>query len=166
MADTIEKKVAEAILQQPIEISVGTHTYTIAPPSIATLIMASEAVSRLPHLKLDTEKVVEETLSVAKDCRAMGEIVAILILGAKRLRERNVRRVKRQYRLFRGLIKFCTYKDVDEKEQLTDELLETLTPEELYLLLAQILTKMQIQDFFGLTTFLCEINLLRQTKVD
>ncbi len=166
MADTIEKKVAEAILQKPIEVEVGTHKYTIAPPSIATLIMASEAVARLPHIKLDAEKVVEEALSVAKDCRAVGEIVAILILGAKRLKEHNVQRVKRRHSLVRGYIHWTTFEVVDEKERLSNELLDTLSPEELYLLLAQILTKMQIQDFFGLTTFLCEINLLRQTKVD
>ena len=170
MAETIEQKLAQAVLQKPIDISVGSLKYTIAPPSVATLILASEAVSRLPHIKLDANKVVEETLSVAKECRPIGEVVAILILGARHLTDTVVRREKKPHSLLWGLIKWTTDKEeqvtIDKKGELTDKLLEELTPEQLYLLLAQILTKMQIQDFFGLTTFLTEVNLLRPTKVD
>ncbi len=170
MAETIEQKLAQAVLQLPIEINVGTEKYTIAPPSVATLILASEAVSRLPHIKLDPNKVVEEALCVAKECRPIGEVVAILILGARHLEETVVRREKKPHRLLWGLIKWETEQEtevrINKKEELTDKLLDSLTPEQLYLLLAQILTKMQIQDFFGLTTFLTEVNLLRPTKVD
>ena len=74
---TIEQKTAGAILEKPVEIVIGGKTYQAAPPSTATLILVSEAVSQLPKIALDAEKIVEETLSVAKDCRILGEIVAI-----------------------------------------------------------------------------------------
>ena len=83
MNKTIEQTVAETILEQPFEVKVGEKSYQVAPASTATLILVSEAISQLPHIALDTEKVVEETLSIAKDCRILGDIAAILILGAK-----------------------------------------------------------------------------------
>lgn len=83
MNKTIEQTVAETILEQPFEVKVGEKSYQVASASTATLILVSEAISQLPHIALDTEKVVEETLSVAKDCRILGDIAAILILGAK-----------------------------------------------------------------------------------
>lgn len=166
----IEQKVAETILQQADEITVGEKTYKTAPPSVATLILASEAVSRLPQLKLSAENVVEECLSVARDCRAIGEIIAIMILGAKHITEKKITPQTRCKRYLWGLIKrertVNVETVVDKKAELAQQLLEDTTPSELYLLFARLLQKMQIQDFFGLTTFLTEINLLRQTKVD
>ena len=60
MKQTIEDKVAKTILQQPEEIKVGDKTYKVAPPSVATLILISGAVSRLPHIHLNDEKIMEE----------------------------------------------------------------------------------------------------------
>lgn len=168
MEKTIEAKVAETVLQTAEEITVGDKTYTIAPPSIATLILASEAVSRLPHVKLDDNKLVEETLSIAKDCRELGNLAAILILGAKRINDPiESSRTERKRHLW-GL--FHTTRTIKEtataKEQLCRELLEDMTPREIHNLTAQLLSKMQVGDFFGFTTFLTEINLLRPTKVE
>ena len=89
MNKTIEQTVAETILEQPFEVKVGEKSYQVASASTATLILVSEAISQLPHIALDTEKVVEETLSVAKDCRILGDIAAILILGAKTSQKRK-----------------------------------------------------------------------------
>lgn len=89
MNKTIEQTVAETILEQPFEVKVGEKSYQVASASTATLILVSEAISQLPHIALDTEKVVEETLSVAKDCRILGDIAAILILGAKNITEKK-----------------------------------------------------------------------------
>lgn len=167
---TIEQKVSETVLQQSEKITVGENNYKVAPPSVATLILASEAVSHLPKLKLDTEKVVEESLSVAKDCRALGDIIAILILGAKHLTEvvktREIKEKRYLCGLFRRKYEVEGEITIDRKAELSKEILESLSPTELYILCVSLLQKMQIQDFFGLTTFLTEINLLRQTKVD
>lgn len=166
---TLEQKVAETILQRPVEVKVGEKTYTTAPPSVATLILVSEAVSRLPHFTLDPENVVGESLSIAKDCQALGEIVAILLLGAKNLTRRVKTEQTVEKRFFFGLIRrkktVEVEKIIDCKAELAQELLENLRPSELQGLTATLLQRMELGDFFGLTTFLSEINLLRQTKV-
>lgn len=167
---TIEQKTAEAVLQKDITLTVGEKTYTMAPPSVATLILASEAISTLPKVHLDGNRVAEEALNIAKDCRPIGDVLAILMLGARNLTTTEKRTVKRPHRLLWGLIKWTTEKEeevtIDKKAELASSLMGDHTPQEIYLMLAQLLTKMQIQDFFGLTTFLTEVNLLRTTKVD
>lgn len=168
MEQTIEQKVAQTVLQQPEEVKIGDKTYIIAPPSVATLILVSGAVSRLPHLSLDEDRVLEETLSVAKDCGELGDIAATLILGAKHINDIEERRHTQRKRHLWGL--FHTKKTVVEletkKERLSRELLLETTPRELYRLIARIFQKMQVGDFFGLTTFLTGINMMRPTKVE
>ena len=167
---TLEEKVAETILQKSDEITIGEKTYRIAPPTTATLILASEAVSRLPKTVLDPQKVVEESLSVAKDCRALGEVAAIMILGARHLTETKKVREKREKRCLLGLFKRNEWveveKTIDRKAELAQELLNTYSPKALNMIVGALLHKMELGDFFGLTTFLIEINLLRPTKVE
>ena len=114
MPENIETKVAQTILQQPEEITVGDKVYKAAPPSAATLILASEAVARMPKIQLNTERIVDEVLAIGKDCRPMGEIVAIMILGAKGLTEtrKTVKTVEK--RRFWGLIKEAEQVEVEE----------------------------------------------------
>lgn len=176
--ENIESLAAKTILQQTKDIQVGNKTYRTAPPSTATLILASEAVSRLPHIKMDDNEVLTETLANAKDCHPLGEIGAILILGAKGLTEVRKSKetveetvvdtylfglIKRPRKVKREIIKEQT---IDRKAELAAELLQDLTPSELVNLITRLLNMMQVGDFFGLTTFLCEVNLLRQTKVE
>lgn len=170
MSETIEGQVAATILQQPTVIKIGEKTYTVAPPSVATMILVSEHVARLPAIKLDNETLIEDVLRCAKDCRALGDIAAILVLGAKGVTQRVTRvRKVRQSRFF-GLIKRDVEVSADEvlnrQAELARELLETLDAAELYSLVVQCLNTLRLADFFGLTTFLCEINLTKPTKVD
>lgn len=167
---TTEKKVAETILQQLDEVNVGGQTYKIAPPSTATMILASEAVSRFPNVKMDDTRIVEESIHYAKDFGPLdGEIAAILILGARHLKETVKTREKREKRRFFGIFK--TYEEVevetvvDRKAELVELLLNDLTPKELHSLVALLLRKMQVADFFALTTFLAGINMIQPTKV-
>ena len=152
---TIEQRVAETILQKPEEITVGSKTYRVAPPSTATLILASEAVSRFPQLTLDKERVMEDTLANARHCGIIGDILAILILGGKAVREDSERPRKRWLRRREG-----------RKERLARELLEELSPHELQDLAVRLLQGIQVSDFFGLTTFLNTINQTRPTKAE
>lgn len=167
---TIEQKTAGAILEKPVEIVIGGKTYQAAPPSTATLILVSEAVSQLPKIALDAEKIVEETLSVAKDCRILGDIVAILILGAKNITETKRTPQIKDKRYLWGLIRVKKTVEVEEvinhKEALAREVLEELSPRELNNTVTSLLSSMNIADFFGLTTFLTEVNLLHQRKVE
>jgi hypothetical protein len=79
---SLEQKTANAVLQQPVEVEIGTKKYSVAPPSVATLILVSAAVSKLPAITLDSKNIASDCLCIAKDCRPLGEIAAILILGA------------------------------------------------------------------------------------
>ncbi len=167
---TTEKKVAETILQQLDEVNVGGQTYPIAPPSTATMILASEAVSRFPKVTMDDSRIVEETLHYAKDFGPLdGEIAAILILGARHLKETVKTVEKREKQRFFGLYK--TYEEVevekviDRKAELVEKLLMDISPKELHTLVALLLRKMQVSDFFALTTFLAGINMIQPTKV-
>ena len=147
--ENIEQKVAQTVLQQEDKITIGNKTYTVAQPSVATLILASEAISHLPKVHLDSEKIVEECLYIARDCKAIGEIIAIFIVGAKIDSKRGLSALLHNIRI----------------KRLSRKILEEMTPSELHLLLARLLKRLQIGDFFGLTTFLLEINLIRPTKV-
>lgn len=169
MEENIEKKVAEAVLQVTENVKIGEKTYKVAPPSVATLILASEAISRLPSIRLSDEKVIEESLAFAQDCEVLGEIAAIFILGARGLTETvtETKTVRKPVLggLFHRTEEVTVERVIDHKAELALEIIETLTPSELHSLVAQILMKMEIQDFFALTTFLIEVNLLRQKKV-
>ena len=168
----IEKKVADTILQQPQEIKVGKKKYETAPPSTATLILVSEAVSRLPQHTIEVKEgdsIAQPCLAIAKDCAPMGEIAAILILGAKGLTEVVKEKIETQERRFFGLIRKTKIveveRTVDRKAELAKEILEDHTPTEVFNIITRQLSTMQLSDFFATTTFLIEINLLRQTKV-
>ncbi len=168
--ETIESKVAGAILQKPEDIKVGDKTYQFYPPSTATLILVSEAISQLPQIQLDKEKVIEDSLYAARYCRKLGEIVAIFILGAKHLTETVKVRQTKEKRILWGLIRYKREEEeeqvIDRKQELADALLEDLTPSELHTLTSRLFMRMQFADFFGLTTFLIDLNLLRQTNVE
>lgn len=168
MEQNIETRVAQTILQKPEEMVIGGKTYTIAPPSVATLILASEIIAQLPQIQLDPEKVVEETLSIAKDCRVLGDLLATLILGAKHINDKVERLERQRKRHLWGLFYTTRTITINEtaKEALSRELLENITPRDLNNSVAKIINMMQVGDFFGLTTFLTEINLMRPTKVE
>lgn len=181
---TIEKKVAATVLQKPIEETIGGEIYQIAPPSCATIILASELVAQLPVLQLNPENIASETLYVAKDCRVLGDVLAVLILGAKGLKEtisvpetveKTVEKIVYDEYLF-GLIKrpkkiTLTIMEtveksvvVDKQAELAKKLLLDVGPNEMRSAVARLLDRLEIGDFFGFTTSLLEINLLRQTR--
>lgn len=164
MTKTIEQRVAEAVLQKPKDIVIGDKTFKVTPPSIATLILVSEAISLLPKTTLSKDKIVEGVLFIAKDCCILGDILATLILGSKRLKETVTVKKNRENRFFRFFKKTKT-QTIDRKTELSQWLLEELSPAQLHKLFFDLIKDFQLGDFFGLTTFLIEINLLHQTKV-
>ena len=157
---TIEQRVASAILQQPREIELGGTTYHVAPPTIATIILVSEAISTIPTERLDDEHIVEETLRIAKDCRVIGDILATMILGAKGLTEE----VEVEERRLFGLIRRTKKKVVDRKAELSKRLLEELSPSQLNRAIPMLFKGFELGDFFGTTTFLIGVNVLQPTK--
>lgn len=153
---TLEGQVAEAILEKPLVVTVGGVKYEVAQPSIGTLILVSEAISRLPTLELHVDTLVEETLAVAQDCKPIAEALAIMILGAKRILQDKAKR-QPWYSRF-------TQRGKPELAALTQRILTEVTPRELSKTFGELLGQMQIADFFGLTTSLLEVNLLRRTR--
>lgn len=157
---SIEEKAADAILQKPFCVEIGGVTYDVAPPSIATLIEVSRLTTELPGEYINDRNLLQETLRIARDCGAIGDILATLILGAKGLvREETVEK----RRLF-GLVKDVSTVKVDARKELAERILKELTPQEANLMTLEILDKMQVGDFFGLTASLIEVNLLAPTK--
>lgn len=160
---TIEQRVASAILEKKIgNIEIDGRVYDIAPPSTATLILVSEIVSTLPIVeKVPKDKILYSALHFAKDYRPLGEICAILILGANHLvEEREIP----QGRIL-GIIPRKPKKiKVDVKSELSEKLLNHIRPSVLYDCVIQRLNDMEIASFFVITTSLSEANILKPTK--
>lgn len=154
----IEERTADTILQKPETVTVGGKEYEVAPPSIATLVLASKYIARLPRVELDKENVLGGVLAVAKDCGMIGDILAILILGAKRSEEDADRAPS-------FIRRISNRKKETKRERLAKELLEAMKPRDAYSLLAKLVGNLQIADFFGLTTFLIGVNMTKATKV-
>lgn len=170
MEQTMEQRVAQTALQLPTQVAVGDRIFNVAPPTIKTLILASAAISSLPQRELDSKHVIEESLFIAKDCTPLGDVAAILILGAKGLKEPYTYKQKRRRRGFLGLLGFkettTVHDEIDKQAELAKYLLENLSPQQLRDLLKKLISQLQLGDFFGLTTFLIDLNLLRPTKVE
>ena len=163
MKKTIQSKVADTILQKPIEIEIGEKTYTVAPVSAATLIEVSALASRMPQvvLNLSLEERINEVLRVARHCAIEGDILAMLILGAGNTIETKTIKTKR----FFGLITKEQEITVDLQAALAKEIL-FMPPSEIKNKTIGLLTSFgkEISDFFVLTTSLIEINLTNPTR--
>jgi len=165
MAQTIEQRVASAILEKATnKIELGGVVYPIADPSIATLILVSELISTLPVVdkEIPKELRVYSALHYAKDYSAIGDICAILILGAKNLREeKEIIEEKRIFGLFP-----CKKKKViiDKQAELSRLILDNIKPSTIFDLIIQRLQDMEIGHFFSITTSLSEANILKPTK--
>ncbi len=161
----IEARAAGTILQRPFPIAVGETTYMVPPPTLATLILASEAIAGLKAAAPDEKDVVRSAIAVAPEYRALGDILAVLILGAKEA-DRPVRDGGASTgRGPLGWLRRKRGKRVTKRERLAREVMEEMTPGEMYRAVARIIESMGLAGFFGLTTFLTGINLLRPTKV-
>ena len=155
---TVEKKVADAVLQRDITISAGGREYVVPAPTLATLVLVSEKIADLPEL--DGGTLTTSVLGNARYGRLFAEVLAIYILGAKRLQEDE----KRAHCGLLGAILRNSHKS--EKDALTDEIATFHTPGDVNSLLTQLLNATDFQDFFDVSTFLRETSLTKPTKVE
>lgn len=160
---TIEQKVASAILEKPIgSIEIDGVIYNIAPPSTATLILISEIISTLPVVEnVPKDKILYSALHFAKDFKSVGEMAAILILGANHLTEEREFPQSRRWGIFQRKPKKVV---IDVKSELADKLLNNVRPSILYSCIIKRLQDMEIASFFVITTSLSEANILKPTK--
>lgn len=164
--DTIESRAADTILENKIgTVEIDGVKYDIAPPTVATLILVSQIISRLPVVERVTgAAVVNSVLHHAKDFDALGELAAVMILGAKNLTEK--RDVVTYTRKWFGLrrVKHVREEIIDRKSILAERIMLTLSPTELHNLIISRLNNLDIPSFFVITTSLSEANMLKPTR--
>lgn len=155
-ARTTEERVAAALLQAPEVVELGGRRFRVAPPSVATLVRLSAVVSRLPRFEASAaaggagadaeargERMLQEVIARAEGCAAVGDAVAVLVLGA------------------RGYDARRWWRRRSEGARLGAWLLARATPRELFNAFARLVWQMQVADFFAFTAFLQEANMLR-----
>ena len=170
---SIEQKVTDAILQRAsLSIEIEGREYPIAPATPATLILVSELIAEMPVINSNADNILFETLRTARDCKVLGRIVATLILGAKRIKEKRTIAVEKTTRTRSFSWKKLRFieelnkevEEVDELEYISTLILENCSPASIGQVVSQRLIDMGLSDFFGLTTSLSAANLLKSTK--
>lgn len=162
---TVEQRVASAILERKLaSIEIDGVTYDIAPPSVGTLILVSELASTLPVIpNVEHDKQVYAVLRFAKDYRAIADIAATLILGANNLtRTEEKTLTERKWWLFKRTRKVSV--TIDARAELADKILRYVSPSTMFKVIVKRLEDMEVGYFFGITTSLNEVNILKPTK--
>lgn len=160
--NTIESRVASAILERTMSsIEIDGQKYDIAPPTLATLILVSEIVSTLPIVEptTDNTRITYSVLHHAKNFQALGDIAAVLILGAKAIRqdEQTIQEQSFIKRLFKR-------RTTNRRAKLAKQINENVRPSVLFNCIIQRLKDNEVGTFFAITTSLSEANLLKPTK--
>lgn len=160
---TIESRVASAILERPTgEMEIDGTKYKVAPPTLATLILVSEIVSTLPIVEKtdDNEKKTYSVLHHARNYKALGDIAAVLILGAKAIKEDEQRAQNhRRWYSFRR-----RKQHISLRKELAEKILDNVRPSVLFDCIIRRLKDNEVGVFFLITTSLSEANLLTPTR--
>lgn len=144
MKKTIEQKVSDVILEKASTIKIKDREFDVAAPTLATLIRISDLISTLPKVEMDKNDYISESLKIAKDCSVISEIVATMIVGVDTPKARFYQK---------PII-----------EELSEFISKKCTLVELKELIVQLILMMEIPAFFGFTTSLIEINLIKRTR--
>lgn len=165
----IQARVADELLQVPETFSFGGIKYTIAPPTFGTLSRVSAMLTRIPAAVEIPEKGKEFETIVASAHKygIVPRIVAMLILGAKEAekpdtstREGNISFLGIRRKKRRGIVQRTKLDALAEKLDLE------ASPSELKNAIAPLLERLELKDFFVLTTFLHRLNVTKPTKVE
>ena len=157
MKNTLEQNVADIILQNSEEIKIGDKIVKVPQPVTSTLIEVSKYISFIPEMKIsdDVEEVLAEVLRYAHESDSFADILAIMMLGRKRLTETLI---ERKYLIFRKT------KVVNNQAIVKDWLLDNFNSDELYQLMSELFKMLKVDFFLAITTFLKEVNLTKKTK--
>jgi hypothetical protein len=163
---TLEQQVVDAILQRKTtSLEIDGRTYEIPAPTPATIMLVSEETSKMPLIDKKTKSIFIETLRTAKECKSIGRIAAILVLGAKRIRENRQVVISETKKWSWRRFRFTKHQEtMNELDFVAMRIMEDITPATLNETITKRLMEMQLGDFFGLTTSLSEINTLARTK--
>lgn len=157
------KKVAKAILQESTTIIIDGKEYDIAPPTYGTLIKISEIVSesQATH-ELSDKTSVSDILEQAQNAVNAPAVLAVLILGSKRLNDIHVSENSGKWLKW---AKNRQEKPITELEYLTNLFTHEARISEVILALVDILNnRMDIAFFLQGSTYLKGINMTKRTK--
>lgn len=164
----MQAKAAATILERKLaQVKIGDGTYAIAPPSIATLIMLSEIASGLPQGgEVKAENILQWVVSNAKDYKALGELAAVLVLGAKAIMEDEE---LGQQASKKGVSLFNRPSSRDMKrgtlrQEMAKKILREVSPAQLSEIIAKAFGSLELGDFFGITTSLGAVSILTPSK--
>lgn len=147
---TIEQQTADAVLQKAETIVVGRHIYTKPVPTLATLVEVSAQVSILPRIDGTADNILHESLRIAKDSDGLARLVATLLVGTSGSHKGLLARWRCRRRIHRATVRLLDDTSITDMRQAA----------------IQMLSSMQIGDFFGLIAFLSETNLTKATKTE
>jgi len=168
MKDTVQGKVADEVLQRPEIIEIGLMSFCVPPPTTGTLIMVSEELARFPEIKMSEDTLVYDVLREARRCEGIGRAVATILIGAKRIHEfekkTKAQREKRPCLLSRLFGRKNETKEENPVTALSRDLLDNASNRDLQEAFAKLIQRMQLGDFFALTTFLNAINQTKPTR--
>lgn len=159
MSKTTQERVADTILQRPKSITIGGHAYSVAPPTIGTLVIVSEYLSRIPEPSGDKSEYIFESLRIAKDCKPLAYAIAAIIIGAKHWED------KMPDPTFKPSIWRKKAPLINVRDYYADIILKEVEMTELADMMVRLFNDLEIADFFGCITFLRGVNLTKATKV-
>lgn len=148
MANTIEKKVSGAILQEKKVVTIGGVDYEITPPSAAVWIKASEISSEASVKKLNEEDVIGEIFRNVNNYPIVCKIVAQMILGVKNPVKNPL---------------LSVFKQKSDLYKLTEKLV-IAPPSDIKNALNVLFAHHEAGFFFGNITFLHDIKMTQPTK--
>lgn len=168
----IEKKAADAVLENDIEIKIGDSAMKMPQPTLATLVMVSKYTPDLPNLMGNSNTtVIDAILSNSDKLPTIAHIAAIFILGARRIKEgykvpveRKEMANKKVLWIFNRKKEVTSIEYIPELDYIKNLIIEIMTPKELAMLLLECMSFVDVKDFFGVTVSLSGANLLKSTE--
>lgn len=157
-----EKNVAQAMLQEPLTVTLGGVDYEAAQPTIGTLLAASAYICDMPErIELKEGEELQCILGRAVEFAALPRILATLIVGVHGRRKVSSEQPKNGF-MARLLGRYRPQEtEIDRMERVISD---TASPKEVTEALVTLLGGLQLQDFFVCTTFLTGIRVTKPTR--
>lgn len=153
---SIKKQIADAILEKPIEINILGRIINAPRPTLGTMIEVSKLINDYDYQEFtkddkNFDKIIGETLRIAKNWEGLAEILAWLLLGKNKALQ--------ELKIF-GIVIYIK----DNIKPLKNEILNKLTPKEIAEAIFKICGSMECGFFLSTIGFLNNINHLKKTK--
>lgn len=148
---TIERKVAETILQQPKKLKIGGKNYRLSTITFATIVEMSAIVSELPTDMSDTQaNPIVSSLRYGKEYGSTPMVISTAMVSAMWMLLGRI-----GHSVFRMRVR-------NKARRLS----VMHTPKELNDAAQELVSNAELAHFFVLTTFLAGVNMIKATKVE